>query len=318
MSIAKVGINQIGIAKKGTFATSPTNITLIGLKPPGTLKITGLDGGDDGFGRPLLNKTNFAISCATHQPSMLKLDDAINQYCADGGADVELLAKPQTTGVTGGCFQLAGATQNMGVKFEYLFSSKERRMNYDLEVALPYADAKTLIDGADAATPESLGADYGVDRSKQRYPYLATFTIGGSAVFANNEIKSYLCRITGDGDKSELDNRTTVDWFEIYLEIVGKGATISEIVAAMTAAQSNAAIVFQETTATSTFEKLSIAAGVLHEEHPDITIGDSERIMKRVLRGKVTGSQFAFAYTAPDGGGTSADGSEGGTCTISL
>ncbi len=314
---AKVGINRIGFAKKGSLLTTPTNIVLIGGKYPSELVITDHETEEDYRGRPTRNKLNAKITAKSNQPNLLKLKNIIDVYCDEGGADAELLAVPQSTGVDGGCFQFLGASEkHIGIDFEYLMSNEERSLSVMAEVALEYPEMKSLIDAADNNTQAVWGVtNNGVDLLLKRYPYFSELKIATVDIFAKDEYISYRMQLSTDSDKT-IWNRNDVKYIKIEIEATGRKATIQSIVDRLNFSP-YAEVVVKQMTGATTYEKFVFQAGVLTPK-TEFKISDTERYSKITLMGKVPIKNFSYSFVALDGGGTSADGTEGGTVNVSV
>lgn len=311
---AKVGINQIGLCKIGTLLTTPTNIINLGLRPAATLNVDPFETSKDFRDRELRNRSNFKISAKTHQPTLKALMDIISTYYGDGGADVELKSVPQSSGADGGCFQFNGTTNYMGVDFEYLLTSKERTLGLTLEYAPTFLEAKAIIDASDSNTPASLGSDYGINLSLQRYPWLASIS-DGVDTYNLDELVDYSMSIKPMGDR-DLNNRIIPDYISFMIEITTRRSRISDVVASMAGSLMPSLTIQHDTSLSSaTYEKFTFAAYALSKMQA-VNIGDEKRFMKLTFAGKVPLGNISSSFLVGAGGGTSADGTEGGTITI--
>ena len=317
MAFARYGIDQIALCTKGTLATTPTKIIPGGLRGKTGLRFKDIGDEDESRGRFMQRGVMITVDeFPVYQPNLLHLKNILEQFMPDGGCDAEIKARPQSTGVDGGCFQFLGsANQHLGIGFKYEMSKKRRALTLRNMLMLSKAAAKTLIDAADSNTPATLGLTAGgIDESKRRIPWLK-FTHG---TFAYSDIEDYSFILESVKDKeNDLEEREISQAVKATLMYKFKSATIANICAEMIEAQ-GVALDFQEDTSASsaTYEKFSFAQYVLSKQG-DRFIHDDERNLTLVYNAIIPLGNFAFAFTALVGGGTSADGTEGGTVTIS-
>ncbi len=323
MAQARYGIDQIVFCTKGTLLAvlpaTPTKVIAGGFR--GKTKLTFKDVGDNDEARGRFMQRGVLITMdetPLYQPNLLNLMNIISQFLPDGGADAEIKARPQSSGVDGGCFQFSGAgttNKHLGIGFKYEMSKKRRALLIKAMLQLSKADASALIDAADSNTPATFSGvtNYGQDESKRRIPWL-NFT---NATFSYADILDYSFILESVKDKdNDLEEREISQMIKATLMYKFRSATIANIVAEM-AETEGIAINFQQDTsaAAATYEKFAFAANVLHKEG-ERTIGDEERNLTLTYSGLIPIGNISAAYTALVGGGTSADGTEGGTVTI--
>lgn len=317
MVFSRYGIDQIALCTKGTLATTPTKIIPGGLRGKTGLRFKDFGDEDESRGRFMQRGVMITVDeFPIYQPNLLHLKNIIEQYLPDGGCDVEIKARPQSSGVDGGCFQFKGANnQHMGVGFKYVMSKKQRALLLRNMLLLSNADAHALVNAADSNTPATLGLTAGgINESVRRIPWLSF----SHATFNYNEIEDYSFTLESVKDKeNDLEEREISQMVKATLMYKFKSATVGNIVAEMTEAQ-GIAINFQQDTsaASATYEKFVFNQYVLSRQG-DRFIHDDERNLTLTYSGLIPLGNFAFSFTALNGGGTSADGTEGGTVTIS-
>jgi len=312
-TFANVGINQIAIVDKGSLLTTPAGKVVLGLRTPSQLEFTPFNPITDYRERDLRNFINAKITAKTLQPNIDMLNNLVSTILPDRGGDVELLAVPQSSGVDGGCFQFNGDNNYMGVEFDWIMSSKERSMAFDLQVALEYEEMAALIDAADANTPATLGVtNYNILFADQKHPYIVV----GDAVFTKDEIIDYNFSLKPVGSERSIYNRLVADYIMVYFDLTVRAATISNLVSVLARDLSPALVVREDNNVGGTlFDRFSMAAGVLSLNMDPAYIGDDKRYLRLVYKGKVPLGNLAFSYTTANGGNNS-DYTDGGTVTI--
>jgi hypothetical protein len=312
MAYAVPGIKHIALCKKGTLLTTPTNILIIGSRNNEELNIND-ETQDDVLERPHIIKRTFKTAeIESRQPTLKDLQNLIT-FRADQGCDAEILAQPQTSGVDGGCFQFTG-NNYMGFKSKYEIAPDKRILAVQLGVSLNPIDAKTLIDAADNATPASLGiTNNGIDNSLIRFPWLKYV-----GTFTQDDIIDYSFLLEETGDNEKLNGRFIGDYIKATISFTFRSATIANMVTEMNEAEGISLTFQQDTSASSsTYEKFIFNSLVLRKK-TERKIEAKERYIKATYTGNFTRSQIAFDFSALSGGGTSADGTAGGTVTISM
>ena len=314
---ARVGINQITLAEKGTALTTPALVTALGLRPSGALRFTPIDEINDYRNRKLRNRMNAEAKFKTYQPTFRQLKNIIGSYLVDLGADVEILAVPQSSGADGGCFQFFGDNA-LGVDFRFLQSNQERSLEYTLQRSFKYNDLKALIDAADSNTPVSWGeSNYGINASKLRTPWLKSVLIGGSEQFLKQDFVDYSIEISPKFDVN-LDNIPIINYINAKVEFTSRNATIPKIVSAMGNNISIAVTTQEDNTVSSgTYDKIVFNSGVLFQTE-EIELGDDSRFIKMMFEGKFPLGNMAFTFGTGNGDTVDALGQAGGTLTISL
>ena len=315
MAFARYGIDQIALCTKGTLATTPTKIIPGGLRGKTGLRFKDIGDEDESRGRFLQRGVMITIDeFPIYQPNLLHLKNIIEQYLPDGGCDVELKARPQSSGVDGGCFQFKGASnQHMGIGFKYEMSKKRRALLIRNMLMLSKTAAKTLIDAADSNTPASLNLTAGgIDESFRRIPWL-NFTHN---TFSYADIEDYSFTLESIKDKeNDLEEREISQALKATIMYKFRSATITNMVSEMVESQ-GVALSFQQDTGASTFEKFSFAQYVLSKQG-DRFVHDDERNLTLIYSGIIPIGNISFSFTTQNGGGSTQDGTEGGTVTIS-
>jgi hypothetical protein len=317
MAFARAGIDKIVLCAKGTIATSPTHVIPGGLRGKTSLVIKDVGDREESRERFMQRGVLFTLEeTPLYQPTLLNLMNIISQYMPDGGCDAEITARPQVAGVTGGCFQFKGTSnQHLGIGFKYEMSRARRVLAVKLGAQFSKAAAKALIDGSDAATPATFSTvtNAGIDYTKQRIPWLA-FT---HATFGYNEIIDYSFTLENVKDAdNDLEEREISQMVKATLMYKFKSATIANIVAEMAEAE-GVAINFQQDTsaASATFEKFVFNQYTLTKE-AERKVADSERNLTLTYTGTIPLNNITASYTTVNGGGTTEDGTEGGTITF--
>lgn len=314
---ARVGINQITLAEKGTALTTPVLVTALGLRPSGALRFTPIDEITDYRNRKLRNRMNAEAKFKTFQPTFRQLKNIIDSYIVDLGADVEILAVPQSSGADGGCFQFFGSNA-LGVDFIFLQSNQERSLEYTLQRSFKYNDLKTIIDASDSNTPVSWGeSNYGINTTKLRTPWLKNVLIGGSEQFLRQDFIDYSIELKPEFDVN-LDNIPIINYINAKVEFTSRNATIPKLVSAMGNAIQIAVTTQEDNTISSaTYDKIVFNSGVLFQTE-EIELGDDSRFIKMIFEGKFPVGNMAFTFGTGNGDSVDALGQAGGTLTISL
>ncbi len=324
MAFRRVGIDQIVFCKKGTLLAvlpaTPTNVIAGGLRGKTKLTIKDVGNNDESRGRFMeIGKLFTLDETPLYQPSLLNLMNIISQYLPDGGADAEIKMRPQSSGVDGGCFQFSGAgttNQHLGIGFKYELSKKRRALLIKGMLQLNPTLAAALVNAADSNTPVTFSGvtNYGIDETKRRFPWI-NFT---NSIFGYNEILDYSLILESVKDsENDLNEREISQMVKATLTYKFNSATIANLVSRMAEAE-GLAINFQEDTsaASATYEKFVFNQYVLHKE-ATAELGDDVGNDTLVYSGLIPIGNISAAYTALVGGGTSADGTEGGTITFS-
>lgn len=314
MALNKVGINQIGLAKKGTAPSTLTDKFLFGIKSEPVLKYSPLNLVKDDRDREWRNRIDFSISAKSLQPNLKQLKAIIDAYKAgDNGMDVELLSVPQTSGADGGCFQFFG-NNCMGIVPTWKASKNERVLKLDMNVAPVYPDAQTILGASDSNTPLTWGiTNYGVDGDKQRFPWLSFTDNNTIAPFNAHEIIDYDFELTGEGEDRDLDNRLLLDYIMFKLKFVFKAGTIGNL-ETMFAKSNSVAIDFTQKTGATTYEKFSLNQNVVTLNH-DFESNATKRFVTLNFVGKVPLGNLTFDLTATGGGDAGSTGI-GGTVSV--
>lgn len=316
MAYARIGIDQVVFCTKGTMLTTPTKVIPGGLRGKTNLVIKDVGNTDESRERFMRRGRLFTIEeVPLYQPNLLNLMDIITQYLPDGGADCELKARPQSSGVDGGCFQFSGAgstNQHLGVAFKYECSKNKRALSIKAMVQLLPDAAKTLVDASDSNTPAVFSSvtDAGIDFTKRRNPWLNATAL--PFTYADLADYSFVLESVKD-DENDLEEREISQMVRATVTYKFRSATIANIVTEMAYAE-GLSLTFQQDTAAATFEKFVFNTNVLTQEN-EVRIGDSERNVTLKFTGLIPTGNISASYTAPNGGGTSADGTEGGTIT---
>jgi hypothetical protein len=309
------GIKQIGFCKKGTMATSPANVFLSGLRNLVNLKIEDIGITDEARDRLLVTHKRFTTDeIKLYQPNLLHLQHITGQFCPDGGADMELLTFPISSGVDNGCFQFLGAgNTHMGLKWRYVMNQSERFLGITPSVKLGKDAAIALINAADACTPFTSGvSDYGVDPTAQRYPWLND-DIGG--VFGLEGIKEYSCVLEGIGDENgDLEERFETKKVMATVTLLCKNPSVANMVSDANEA-AGFSFSFRQNNTSTAFDKIAFNQYVLHKKS-EVTVG-ADRLIKQVYSGSVPLGNLGYSFTTANGGGTGQTGTEGGTLTLS-
>lgn len=310
------GIKQIAACTKGTLATTPTKLIMGGLRNTINLKYEDIGVTDEARDRLLVTHKRFTTDeIKIYQPSLLKLQHITSQYVPDGGCDLEVLCYPLSSGADNGCFQFVGSgNTHMGLKWRLVMSNTERFLGLTYGVKLRKAAAEALINAADANSPMTTGIqNYGIDPAAFRAPWLYD-DIGG--VFGLESIKSYSLIIEGDGDEAgDLEERYETKKVKVTLELLCKNPTVANMVSDANEA-AGFSFNFRENNTDSAFDKFAFNQYVLHKKS-EAVIG-ADRYIKQVYSGSVPLGNLAYSFTTANGGGTSQDGTEGGTLTFSL
>jgi hypothetical protein len=319
-TFAAPGIKHIAMCDKGTLATSPTNIVILGSRNNEELNINDVEQSDVRE-RPMIIKRRFETPLIENrQPQLNHLEDLLKTYRDVQGCDVEILCEPQTTGVTGGCFQFTG-DNCMGYKTTYEITPDKRVLGIQFGVSLPPATAQTLIDAADSATPATLGiSNNGFIPAQERFPWpkLGTSTFKPASVFLPEELLDYSFLLEEVGDDEKLNGRFISNWVRATLTFKFANATVAAMISDMNDS-AGVAITFQQDTSGSsaTYEKFSFAQYSLRKS-VERKIEAKERYILQKYTGLFPKANLAFSYLVGVGGGSSADGTEGGTVTFSL
>jgi hypothetical protein len=319
-TFSTVGIKHIAACKKGTLENSPENKVILGTRNNEELNIIDITQ-DDVRERPMVIKRRFETPMIeSRQPSLQHLQAIFSTYRADQGCDLEILAEPQASGVDNGCFQFTGDNY-VGVKGMYQMDPEKRILGVQFGVSLEPLTAKALVDASDSATPATLGiTTNGIDTAKERYPWpvLSTATFKPASVFDPSELLDYSLLLEELGEDEKLNGRFIGDWIKATLMFKFKNASIAAMVSDMADA-AGITISFQQDTsaASATFEKWVFNQYVLRKK-VERKIEAKERYIMQTYTGKFPKANLAFSFTALNGGGTSANGTEGGTVTVSL
>jgi len=319
-TFAVPGIKSIAMCDKGTLLTTPTNIIVLGGRNNEELNINDI-AQDDVRERPHIIKRRFETPIIENrQPQLNHLEDLLKTYRDVQGCDLEIYCEPQTTGVTGGCFQFTGDNY-VGYKATYEMTPEKRILGVQFGVSLEPLAGKALVDAADSNTAAVLGiTNNGINRAQERYPWpkLSTSTFKPSSVFNPEELLDYSLLLEEIGEDDKLNGRFIGRYVRATLMFKFASATIANMVSDM-ADSAGVALTFQQDTSASstTFEKFSFAEYSLRKK-VERKIEAKERYIMQTYTGLFPKANIAFSFTAPNGGGTSADGTEGGTVTFSL
>lgn len=313
--LAKVGIDKVVFAKRGTALTTPVDYFALGLVNSATLDFEHFEPIEDWAKRKFRNMLKAKFSGKTIQPDMLMLKKIIGTYLSDYGADVEITATPQTSGqaASGGIFQFFG-NNFMGIDFNWIMSNKERTLEVIGELALEYPNMQALIDASDSNTAINWAGitNNGIDVTRQKFPYL-DFPDSLMSGFGKEEVVEYSLSIKVVGDRS-LYERLQADYLDINVEFVLKSAAVPDLVTMLNYSQMPAFSFKQFNNATN-FEKFIFNSNTLTCTHA-FHIGTDKRTAKVMFNGYVPLSKVSFDLGATAGGDAGQTG-VGGTMTIS-
>lgn len=316
MSISRAGLKQIVACDAGTLSASPTNPTAIGLRNAAMMEISNFKQVEDYKSRPLRNMKNFKIEAESLQPTILMLKNMISFL--NLGCDLQVITRPQSSGGSGDVYKFSG-NDKPGLDLEYMVSADKRSLKAIWEIAMEYARAQTLIDGADNATPVSFSGitGEGENFSNYRAPYFLAFeSPAASAIFSKGDIKERSYSIKTKNRKS-IYNASIVDYLTFEFKIVAYDSSVAKQVEIMAKDQAPGVLVKEQNNADgSLYDAFDFAAGVLalNEIH---TNQDDDRNLDITLSADVHIYDITWALGATNGGAVSpGDGSEGGTMKI--
>lgn len=318
--MSQVGIRTLAVCKKGTLLTTPANIVVFGTRNNEELSWKDVPE-NDVRDRPINTKVRFETPMLeSRQPCLLDLKNLLTVLRADQGCDAEILGEIQSSGVDGGCFQFT-TTNYIGFRARYEITPKKRVLGLQLGVSMEPLTAKAFVDASDSNTPATLGVtNLGIAPSKERYPWpnITTATMKPVSTFDPADLLDYSLVIEEDGEDEPLNGRFIGEYIKATLMFKLRGLSIANAVANMAEAGGVAISMQHDTSAASaTYENFVFNQYVLRKSN-EYMINNKERHIIQTYTGKFPKGNMAFSFLVGVGGGTSADGTEGGTVTVSL
>jgi hypothetical protein len=275
----------------------------------------------DSLSRSWRNMINFRVEAETYQPTMLMLKKMIEWL--NGNVDAQILTNKQTSGASNGdvfIFKQTAST-NLGLDFELMFNADKRSIKAILEGALNYADAETLIDAADSASPYTFtgvnitGA--GENELFFRKPAFVQFEFPAAAtVLYRDEIVERSYSIKTKSKKSVETNMSIVDYLSYEIMMKFRNASAAKQVEIM--AKDNApSIYIRENNAASDgseWDAFWFAAGALTLDD-EFEVNDEDRHQTLKFTGDVFLYNHVFTFSEVKGSPLT-DGTDGGTMFI--
>jgi len=315
MSISRAGLKQVVACNAGTLATTPGNPIALGLRQAATMEIGNFKQVNDYLNRPLRNMKNFKVEGESLQPTLKMLKAMLgwtNLNC-----DLQVITRPQASGGTGDVYKFIG-NDKLGLDIEYMISGDKRSLKAIWEGAMEFDRAKTLIDGADNASPVSIDGitGEGADFTKYRAPYFLSFeSPKTTATFAHGDIKERSYSIKTKNTKS-VYNTSIVHYLVFEFKIIAYDASVAKKVELMAKDMSPSIFVKEQNASSTLYDCFDFNAGVLALSEV-FTNKDDERIIEMVFSGDVHIFDTAFEFGAGKGGDiTDTEGIIGGTMKI--
>lgn len=315
MAISVAGNHQFGLCDLGTLATTPVDPVAMGIRGPYAMKRSAYKPVKDYLQRSWRNKTNFRSEAETFQPTMFMLSKMFQWL--NGNCDAQIISKKQSAAASNGdVYKFVGA-RKAGLDFEMMINSDKRSLKTILEVALPYEDAQTFVDGADSETPVALPGitGPGEDQALFRRPYFVSFEAPkATAILTRDEIVSRSYSIKTKNKKQEETNISIVDYVTFELIMKFRNASVAKQVEVM--AKNNAPSVYiKEQNVGAFYDAWDFASGVLtlDDEFDDT---DEDRSLTLKFMADVFLFDIAFQFGVTFGGDASDGGTKGGTMVI--
>lgn len=314
MSISRAGLKQIVATDAGALSTG-TNATAIGLRNAAIMEISNFKQVTDYLERNLRNMKNFKIEGESLQPTIKMLKNMISFL--NLGCDLQAVTRPQSAGGSGDVYQFTGDNKP-GLDLEYMISSDKRSLKAIWEIAMEYARAQTLIDGADSATAETFSGitGEGADFTAYHAPYYLAFESPKTtaALTSKGDIKERSYSIKTKNKKS-IYNASIVDFLMFEFKIVAYESSVAKQIEIMSKDMSPSIYVKEQNASESLFDCFDFAAGVLSlsEVH---TNNDDERTIEMTFSGNAHIYDITWDLTATGGGEVDGDGSKGGAMKI--
>ncbi len=261
-TISRAGLGQIAACDLGTLATTPVDPLAMGIRMGAPFKTSAFKPIKDYLNRGWRNMVNFNVGAESMQATMFmlkKMHDWLNMNC-----DLQVLTNIQSAGGNPDCFKFIG-NSIAGLDYELMISSDKRTLKPTWEIALPFDDAKTLIDSADSETPVSLTGitGKGEDQTLLRKPFFVSFEFPkATTVLTRDEIMERSISIKTKNTKSNENNMSIVDYISFEIMMKFRNASVAKKVEIM--AKDNApSLYLKEMNAPTFFDAFDFAAGVL-------------------------------------------------------
>ena len=315
MPISKAGNHQFGLCDLGTLSTTPVDPHAMGIRGAYAMKTSAYKPIKDYLQRTWRNMINFKAEAESFQPSMKLLKKSIEWL--NGNVDAQIISKKQTSGASNGdVYKFIGA-RKAGLDFELMFNSDKRSIKEILEVALPYTDAQTFIDGADSDTPVALGSIVGPgeDQALFRRPSFVKFEApDATTILTKDEIVSRSYSIKTKNKKQDETNISIVDYLTFELSMKFRNASVAKHVEVMS--KNNApSVTIRELNEGAFYDEWKFASGVLTLDH-EFDDNDEDRSLTLKFMADVFLFDIAFQFGAAYGGDATDGGTKGGTMNV--
>lgn len=290
MGRSYAGVKSIKLFKKDDWANATGFLTHLGLRADGSLQIT------DATVTDHLNRTVnygkiFHIMGDTYQVPFETLRTFIQQFAADSMVNASIVTYPQSIDPNSGVpiqdVFTFGYTPNgngyAGFDFDFTLDQKERKCKVDLEVKMSQIDANSIITAAKTNT-DTYGT--AIDRTKI-YPPQNIIISGASPsdiLMDKSVISDFKLELKTKGEKSQITNRTMVNFVDASLEFSGLAAQVDDFLSYMARA-TDQSITFEHDVATNVIEKFVFNGSIVRTD--EFFMGKDKRYIKAVFKGEI-------------------------------
>lgn len=299
MAITRAGLKAIFLTKYGQIEQSnPSYPFALGLRSAGELLFSPVNEVKDYRERSLRNMQKIKVTSSTFQAGLSDLKTFIEQYCADGKVDSQVVLVDKWSNGDNKLFQFE-QEHALGFDFEYMISEKEKSCAITLEADLEYLQARTALDSAQVQTlnpwlanSNNGAGSAGIQFSKYSSQFLTQVkSPSGNDLFPKDSIVSRKLSLKTKGSKTAY-GRTVVDYVTVSFEIVSRDATI-EMYQGIMGRDQEAYLKLVEQTGVNKSETFEFQTGALTFSN-EFKRGDSDAYSKVVYSADVPLGNITF------------------------
>jgi hypothetical protein len=303
-----MNFGQIAFCTAGTLNTTPTNVIAMGITSNEELKTSRLRGIKiEHRDQELPNYDNLLLTASTPQCSLLKYMTLLGYM--NGNCDIQII-----TG-EGKVYKFTKLNSPLGIKPKLEYSKDSRLLSVEIEGAFPKVVWDSILAAAVSATAHDLslsplnGADY--DATREVYPLAIASPIstGITGPFTERKITLECKEKTKD-----INNISLVSKILATINFVKESVTLADYIDQRSKGVSPS-FLWKEGNGATIYDGFIFDEGVLVQDAELDETGDKTEL-NVTYKGSFPVAKMTANYSTGTGGGQSADGSEGGTLTI--
>lgn len=309
MAKTQAGIRAVGLCAIGSIS-SPTYFLPLGLRQKGNIVISEFNQPENYRGQKLRNMMNIKADLSTLQGSGsnsdLVLIYTLSNFMLQGGVDAQIVLMEGTKAserYTGDVLNFTG-DDSFGVDVDFTLTPKGRDNKIMLETAIAYSKLEAIIlAGKTNQQVANFNLDSGLGNAGINYPYYAAPYLidieapSATSLFSIRDLKDFRLNIKSVSEKSEIDNRSRVQWIEVTYEVTAWDAGImNDKLQGLLAKSNNVQLALDFGLNSIDTQRFVFNAGVLSMNN-EITFGDDSRLSKVTFNGRIPLTDFVAAMS---------------------